>query len=513
MNWFRLFAILPIFENSHCLSRNHLVLKIHAFYLMVLFFVSISCSSSIDEPLTPTIEPKPESPTLPTEPEPEPGEIIEVNAIPPSTQRIGNAEVGYEYLISGDYMSSGIPYDAYIRGFGEDKTNLLNRTGDNANIPHNYTTVTASNGVRVVSPNCMSCHAGFINDNLIVGLGNHAADYTVNRADNLGLLNTAITILHGQESAEWEAYDQFRKSIQAIGPKTITETKGVNPADKIAQVLAAHRDKNSLEWSDTPYIEIDDEVIPTDVPAWWLLKKKNAMFYHGIGRKDFTKSFIGSSLLTLADNSKAEEVDIKMPDVLAYIYSLEPPSYPFEIDTELAIQGKPVFEQNCVKCHGSYGINADYPNLMVSLKTVNTDPELSNRYSEPSSINDYFFDWFNTGWFGSGAAPLEIISEGGYIAPPLDGVWATAPYFHNGSVPTIADVLNSENRPKYWSRSYDSSDYDSENLGWNYTKEESKTDKSTYDSTLKGYGNGGHTFGDDLTAEERKALLEYLKTL
>ena len=441
-------------------------------------------------------------------------EVIEVDKLPEYTQRSGNPNVGYEYLISGDYMSSGIPYDAFLRGFGADNSNELGRTGDNAVISYDYTAVNASNGVRVVAPNCLQCHAGKINDDLIVGLGNHAADFTMNRADDIGLLNTAISFLYGgQTSEEWLAYDQFRKSIVAIGPKTITETIGVNPADKITQVLVSHRDKNTLEWSDEPYVTVDDEVIPTDVPAWWLLKKKNAMFYHAIGRADFSKSFIGSSLLTLLNKDKAEELNEKMVDVLAYINSLEPPQFPYSIDSNLSEQGKTIFEANCASCHGTYDTNATYPNFIVSLKTIGTDPELSNHYSTSSTVNNYFLDWFNSGWFGSGENALEIVADGGYIAPPLDGVWATAPYFHNGSVPTLEDVLNSKQRPSIWSRTFDSSDYDQIKLGWNYTVETSKSGIDTYDTSLKGYGNGGHTFGDDLTDSERKALLEYLKTL
>lgn len=429
-------------------------------------------------------------------------------------QRAGDAQKGYTYLTAGEYMSSGIPYEAYLKGFGEDNSNVLDREGDNAKVAFDYTVVSSSNGVRVVAPNCLSCHAGNLNGELIVGLGNSASDFTSNRADNLTLLNSAILLLYGgEESEEWKAYDQFRKSIAAIGPKTITETKGVNPADKIAQVLITHRDKNSLEWVDEPNIAISDEVIPTDVPAWWLLKKKNAMFYNGIGRGDFCKSFIGSSLLTIENKTMAEKVDQNMVDVLAYINSLEPPPYPFALNTELAAQGKPIFEENCVKCHGSYGANPDYPNLMVALNTIGTDAELSDHYTTPSPINDYFMDWFNNGWFGTSNAPLNITAEGGYIAPPLDGVWATAPYLHNASVPTLDDMLNSKNRPKYWSRTYDSADYDEIKVGWTYTVQTSKLNKNTYDTTLKGYGNEGHTFGDELSDSERKALLEYLKTL
>lgn len=484
-------------------------MKNNTFFLKIIIILFLVCScSSNNDVFVPIPELEGQPPTPPEEP------IREVDNIPASTQRSGDAAIGYEYLVSGDYMSSGIPYDAFIRGFGEDNTNLLNRTGDNTVILYDYTAVTVDNGVRVVAPNCLSCHASVINDDFVIGLGNHEGDFTSNRALAVPLLSSTISLLYGGEDTdEWRAYEQFQKSITAIGPKTMTESRGVNPADKIAIVLASHREKNTLEWQDEPFVAIDDAVIPTDVPAWWLLKKKNAMFYSAIGRKDFCKSFIGASLLTLSDVSKAEEVDQKMVDVLAYIYSLEAPEYPFNTNTNLVGQGKSLFEQNCTSCHGNYGDNESYPNLLVALNTIGTDPELSNQYTGSSTLNNYFLDWFNTGWFGTDENPLEIKPEGGYIAPPLDGIWATAPYFHNGSVPTLEDVLNSINRPTLWSRTFSSTDYDTDKVGWNYTVENSKVNINTYDSSLKGYGNSGHTFGDDLTKTEKTALIEYLKTL
>src|SRR5213075_1927755 len=109
----------------------------------------------------------------------------------------------------------------------------------------------------------------------------------------------------------------------------------------------------------------------------------------------------------------------------------------------------------------------------------------------------------------------------GYVAPPLDGIWATAPYLHNGSVPTLRALLDSSLRAKFFSRSYDTSDYDRDAVGWRVTPQ--PTGQSSppsgvhasyiYDTTVLGYGNGGHTFGDALTPDERDAVIEYLKTL
>jgi hypothetical protein len=111
----------------------------------------------------------------------------------------------------------------------------------------------------------------------------------------------------------------------------------------------------------------------------------------------------------------------------------------------------------------------------------------------------------------------------GYQAPPLDGIWATAPYFHNGSVPTLYDVLNSKSRPQRYTRSFktDKEDYDFEKVGWKVTLVKDKLPNTApaierrkiYDTTLPGRSNAGHTYGDKLTDPERMAIIEYLKTL
>src|SRR5439155_18205024 len=135
-------------------------------------------------------------------------------------------------------------------------------------------------------------------------------------------------------------------------------------ADRLASLLAAHRDPETFKWNNNPQLSIPDEVIPTDTPPWWLLKKKNAMFYNGFGRGDFGRFLMASNLLTVNDTSESRQVDEHMPDLLAYIYSLQPPKYPKEIDTALAKEGETVFIKSCSKCHGTYGADEKYPNLL-----------------------------------------------------------------------------------------------------------------------------------------------------
>ena len=109
----------------------------------------------------------------------------------------------------------------------------------------------------------------------------------------------------------------------------------------------------------------------------------------------------------------------------------------------------------------------------------------------------------------------------GYIAPPLDGIWATAPYLHNGSVPGLRSLLDSRLRPEFWQHRLHPRTYDTTVLGWEYERlqhgksavAEMDAKARFYDTALPGYGNGGHLFGDALTDAERTAVIEYLKTL
>src|SRR3954464_765422 len=87
--------------------------------------------------------------------------------VPPSKQRTGDAKAGYEYLITGDYLRSGIPLTYFKMGFGKNSMNYLHREGYNQDIPYDYTVVNAPNGELVVAPNCMQCHAQVFEGRLI----------------------------------------------------------------------------------------------------------------------------------------------------------------------------------------------------------------------------------------------------------------------------------------------------------------------------------------------------------
>ncbi len=427
--------------------------------------------------------------------------------IPPSKQRSGDAKKGYQYLITGDYLKSGIPYSFFKMAYKNDSIDLQ-RGGFNKNLSYDYTAIKAKNGEQVIAPNCLQCHAQFFDGKLVVGLGNSFSDFTINRGTSAFI---AETMLKGSSAnkAKYEAAKNFIDAVKTISPSLLIKTKGVNLADHLAGALVAHRDPVTFKWSDSSLLKIPVNPVPSDVPAWWLLKKKNAMFYNGFGRGDFGRFLMASNLLTVTDTAEAREVDSHFNDVLAYILSINSPAYPKSIDLKLAGAGKVVFVNNCSGCHGTYGADGTYPNLLIPASIIQTDPLLyTSNYSSPQFIN-----WFNKSWFTTGDHPAKLVPYKGYIAPPLDGIWITAPYFHNGSVPNLEAVLNSKMRPKFWTRNFYESVFDYEKNGWKFIEESAPGDSNTYNTTLTGYENKGHYFGDKLTDKQRNSVIEYLKTL
>ncbi len=444
--------------------------------------------------------------------EPSPPTVMRspVGKVPATPQRSGDPENGYRVLTEVGYVRCGVPMTAY-RAATEPPSpaQRIPRDAKHADLPYSLTAWTNSEGVELAVSNCLSCHAAMLNGELVIGLGNESMDWTqdIGRvAESFGRLVTG--------DAAGRAWAHWADRMNAIAPFVQTATVGVNPANNLTMALFTHRDARTLAWSETPLIEPPRrEPLPVSVPPWWILAKKNAMFYSAQARGDFSR-FIMTAMLFCTDSvDEAREIDALAPDLLAYLRSLTPPPYPFPINAALAEQGEVIYQRDCAGCHG---VGDDYPNLVIDLEEVGTDPALALEAYEEW---DRFTHWHNASFFGeiSHLAPAR-----GYIAPPLDGIWATAPYFHNGSVPTLDAVLSPTTRPRFWTRDFaDSTALDRVRVGWQYetlTAAEvlalSATEqRRLYDTTRRGYGNQGHGYGEGLSEAERRALLEYLKTL
>jgi mono/diheme cytochrome c family protein len=346
-----------------------------------------------------------------------------------------------------------------------------------------------------VGTDCLLCHAGEVAGRTVVGLGNSALDIEGLFADLLPA-----------------------EALRAL-PFRVSYVRGTIDAVSPAAFLSSFRDADlNLQ----PQIPLDYyRDLCSDPPAWWLLKKKRTRDWTGAADARATRLDMINILSPFNSAAFVKRQAPVFADIHAFVTGVEPPPYPFPIDRALAAKGGAVFKDTCARCHGTYGEYWTYPNKIVPLDTIGTDRRLAESFSE-RNVRHYNESWFARE-AGPDGAPFLVADTRGYQAPPLDGVWATAPYFHNGSAPTVYHVLNSAARPKVFTRSYRTGvdEYDPVRLGWRVTVLEKPPGadapeserRKVYDTTRPGRGNGGHTYGDDLTDDQRAAVIEYLKTL
>ncbi len=123
-----------------------------------------------------------------------------------------------------------------------------------------------------------------------------------------------------------------------------------------------------------------------------------------------------------------------------WIWTLPPPPYPYDVDASLAARGATVYQQECLACHGDHrfkdGIKAgDRLGRVVDVSEIGTDRYRLDSYTPIFAANQYSL------FPDSPYRFKRFRKTNGYANHPLDGIWARAPYLHNGSVPTLHDLL------------------------------------------------------------------------
>ncbi len=255
---------------------------------------------------------------------------------------------------------------------------------------------------------------------------------------------------------------------------------------------------------------------------------------------------------------------------------LKPPAWPEAllgaVDKPLAVKGRELFSENCAGCHVPRSVQTNgrwVQHLkMLPVDYIGTDPGAAN------NIADHRFDlsalqWdpaelakldvqlqpppaepldmsklssakglaYVTAFVGNRAyreakipeterpemdgfgLPIGVRELRAYKARPLAGVWATAPFLHNGSVPSLYQLLSpqDERATTFFKGTFE---YDPRHLGY---RTEAFTNGFKFDTRITGNHNSGHEFragklgngviGRLLQPQERWALLEYLKVL
>jgi cytochrome c553 len=199
-------------------------------------------------------------------------------------------------------------------------------------------------------------------------------------------------------------------------------------------------------------------------------------------------------------------------DITAFLKAYRPQAFPGTIDMQAAVRGSQIYVAVCAACHGDY--------------TASTQGTKLTRF--PNWIGDVATDRLRQSVFDQALAKavektsykdLISVSHGrGYVAPPLTGIWASAPYLHNGSVPTLSALLSPSTRPAKFQVGGHALDF--VNMGIDLSAD--GTFASSYtpfarpvwiDTAQPGRSNAGHRVGEKLTGQEKRDLIEFLKRL
>ncbi len=254
---------------------------------------------------------------------------------------------------------------------------------------------------------------------------------------------------------------------------------------------------------------VDHTIGNSDMMPLWEMADKEGWSYHLDGLNTSLTEVVRSSAL----GDGATEHSIPLEDLnrlQKYLARLSPPPYPRLSQTPEAVAlrqaGKRIYQrENCGTCHDAGGKRFRQV-IPVREKELGTDEHRLEMWTAKAAkaYNGYVR---NPDWRFRAFRDMP-----GYTAIPLYGLWLTAPYLHNGSVPTLRDLLKSpKDRPRLFYRGYDV--YDFENVGFVSTGEQAERFGTRFDTSEPGNGNQGHLYGTRLPEAEKRALLEYLKSL
>ena len=291
----------------------------------------------------------------------------------------------------------------------------------------------------------------------------------------------------------------------------------------------------------------DDSIDHTDFPAIWHLaarEQKARTFEEGKpvashtmlmnldGATTSFRSVLIDSALGLGGRN-TPYFNARIPQLLDWLRELRPPPYPLPINSEKAARGASVYETHCADCHTSGKDNR--MGTVIPIEEIGTDAERLDTWRGTGAAN-----LANKKVASMGFKRTPMIETDGYIAVQLDGLWLRGPFLHNGSVPTLRDLLApAAERPRTFCRGYDV--LDRENLGfisdgrvdprcaedhppvtpspWDRAGAPGRSDEWPqpriwkYYVSERGNGNAGHEYGTRLSAQEKDDLIEYLKTL
>jgi Cytochrome c len=380
-------------------------------------------------------------------------------------------------------------------------------------------------GFEQVGLNCAGCHSGIYRDepngepHIVLGMPAHSLDLqsffsfvidcSLDERFNADNVIEKVREVGGRVGV----LDRFLYRTQLV-PRIRETTRQLN--ERIQILLSGQVPAWGTGRVDTfnPYKAIqfnwDLKALPkeqltgaADFPSLWNQRPRDGMQLHWDGNNNS----VDERNLSAALGAGVTPVTVDHPRlerVRNWIWTLPPPKYPYKIDPVLAAKGRDLYADHCGSCHDFDGSEVG---RVEPIGEINTDPRRLNSYTYIFAANQY------TLYPDSKYRFVHFRKTNGYANQPLDGVWARAPYLHNGSVPTLRDLLEPpDKRPAEFFRGYDL--YDRKNVGFVSNVAGANGRRFfKYDTKIAGNENRGHLYGTKLTPEQKDALVEYMKTL
>ena len=342
--------------------------------------------------------------------------------------------------------------------------------------------------------NCFACHGG----------NTFGATFP-------GAPNTTYSLASLTESVlRVKLQEKFKLTHMDLGSvfMPLGTSVGSSNAVMFGVALMSFRDKDLNVLTRAPAAMTHHDM---DTPPWWHFSRKTHIYADGFAEKSH-KGLMQFMLVRQNGPDRFREWSPDFEDIYQFLTSVKPPKYPLTVDGESVVKGESIFVEHCASCHGTYGSISKYPELNIPIDEIGTD-RLRWESLTPQNRKHY-----GESWFADYDQQETITAPEGYTAPPLDGIWATAPYLHNGSVPTLWHLLHPDRRPKIWRRITIA--LDSEKVGFKIETPEtvpeplSNFDRRWYfDTDVRGKSASGHHYPNRLSEDEKIAVLEYLKTL
>jgi mono/diheme cytochrome c family protein len=257
----------------------------------------------------------------------------------------------------------------------------------------------------------------------------------------------------------------------------------------------------------------EERIGASDFPAVFNQRQRSGMQLHWDGNNSSLNERNLSAALGAGVTAETADHEA-ITRVAEWLLDLPPPPSPARPDTGAVLRGRDVYMQSCAQCHGHkdgerYVFEGKMLGTVEPIGRIQTDPARLNSYTEAfrqRQLSELFA--------GTPYHFKSFVKTDGYANMPLDGLWIRGPYLHNGSVPTLADLLNHPaERPASFLRGLDVFDAARGGFAAPPCDPEVPTDKGIcFDTRLPGNGNGGHLYGTDLPGQAKSDLLAYLTT-